>query len=312
MNVTTVSTNYTYNATADEGLPYMKELFAGWHFIETLLIIVTNGLTLVLLCKYAKLETTSNVLIAWLTIVDLLSAASFPFVIAFLILPPGPGWTASCFVHVSIVVTSTFLNSMALCAIAVDQLMYIICALRYHTIMSIKRAYLIIAILSPVGVIYISSNLAIGYTVQYDNGLFPGACISHVTLDGNVKLAFAVPLVITNLITIGCHIKISLVAWEQKRAIALMENPVAMVAHCKQSDFRVSTVMRSVVIVYLGCNLLFILQILFHLCLKGFYRELSIRIVFNIWRVNAWVNPFIYVWKSKRFRGHAEKLFKNI
>ena len=116
MNLSTKinETNYTQNITSETPSESYEEVFLFLKAFDTSLVILTNSLTMVILYKYAKLETPSNIFTAWLTLSDLLFACALPFNIASTYLTTGLPWTLCCFFQIYIGAASSLCNCVAL------------------------------------------------------------------------------------------------------------------------------------------------------------------------------------------------------
>ena len=277
-----------------------------WKILDPVLIIVTNSLTMRILCKHALLETPSNIFIAWLTLSDLCFAAFFPFYILEVYVPSGLGWTISCILKLYIGAATSLGNILALLVIGIDRLIYILYSLKYYTIVTVKRAWVTVTVLALISLLVPLPCVTFGYQGNYDDGI----CVSHVSLTPPAIMVIGLSLFIFIPFTVGCYIKIGLVALKQKRAISSLETGT-MHPDNSTSDFKITKVMLNVLIVYIGCNVMLILPSILGRFLEGSQKEVMYDLTTGIWRINKWVNPIIYVWKSKRFRNHIRQFWKN-
>ena len=303
------STNLTYcaNSTNCElETSIFRIFFVSWKAFDMLLIIVINSLTMIILCKHAKLETPSNIFIAWLTLSDLSFAASIPFNIIVVYLPSGMGWTISCIFKLYLSAVTSLSNCLALFVISIDRLIYIIYSLEYYTILTIRKALATVATLLLISLIFPLLCIMIGFQGKFSDE----RCIFPVCLTRAAVIIFSVPYFIFIPITVGCYIKIGQVAFKLKRSISALET--GTVTHTNNGpDFKITKVMLTVLIVYVGCNCMLVGTVLSRVLLEGIHQEIMYDLAYGIWRINKWVNPIIYVWKSKRFRDHVKRFWKN-
>ena len=309
MNLTSNGTNYTHNFTSETPNESYKEVFLFLKAFDTSLIILTNSLTMVILSKYAKLETPSNIFTAWLTLSDLLFVCALPFNIASTYLTPGHPWTLCCYFQIYIGAASSLCNCVALFAIGLDSLLYIVYSLEYYSIVTVRRAWTIVTSVTLTCLLYILLCVVFGYTDTASEGYLSRACIFNSAITRTAARIMAIPFIILIPVTVGCYIKIGLVALKQSRTIAAA--PMSQVAPSNMHRFKIAKVMLNVLIVYIGCNIVFVAYPLIVDFLHGVEREIVLSVVHFLWKVNKWVNPIIYVWKSPRFREHVENFSKD-
>ena len=309
MNLSANGINYTHNITSETPSESYKEVFLFLKAFDTSLVILTNSLTMVILYKYAKLETPSNIFTAWLTLSDLLFASALPFNIGSMYLPTGHPWTLCCFFQIYIAAASSLCNCVALFAIGLDSLLYIVYSLTYHSIVTVRRAWTIVTSVTLTCLLYTLLCVFFGYTDTASEGYLVGSCIYYFSLSRTAGRILGIPFVIVTPVTVGCYIKIGLVALKQSRTIATA--PMSQAAPSNMHQFKIAKVMLNVLVVYIGCNVLFAVHPLIVGLLRGVQREVVFSVFFFLWRVNKWVNPIIYVWKSPRFRIHVQNFSKN-
>ena len=300
------STNLTYCANCMLWTSIFRNFFILWKAFDMVLIIVTNSLTMVVLCKHARLETASNIFIAWLTLSDLSFAGSIPFNILVAYLPLGMGWTISCVFKLYFSAVTSLNNCLALFIISVDRLIYIIYSLEYYTILTIRKALATVATLFLISLTFPLLCIMIGFQGNLTNE----RCIFPVCLKRAAVIILSIPYFIFIPITVGCYIKIGCVALKQKRTISVLET--GTVTHSNNGpDFKITKVMLKVLIVYVGCSCMLVATVLSRVLLEGIHQEIMYDLAYGFWRINKWVNPIIYVWKSKRFRDHIKRFWKN-
>ena len=120
-------------------------IFTLWEFLDKLLVLATNGGTILIiyLHRHDMLEIPSNTFIGCLTMADLASVLVLPFNIASTYLSDTWGWTVSCFLTIYITYSTSMINTVTLCVIAMDRLIYIVYPLQYHLKMPVARALFI-------------------------------------------------------------------------------------------------------------------------------------------------------------------------
>ena len=306
MNVSSNLSSFENMTICQVGLLACSELFLLWKALDTCLTLFTNCITMVILCRYARLETPSNVFIAWLTLSDLFYAVSFPFTIGVTYLPSGVGWTMSCFSQLCIGVSMSMCNCLAIFMIAVDRLLYIVLSLEYHTILTVRKAYVSAASLTVISVVFTTACLLIGYRDSPPDGM----CAPFLSVDQKIRSILGAPLIIFIPLTVGCYIKIGLVARKQNNSIAAFQ-PGALPQGNQASKFKVAKVMANVLILFTICNILLLLQPFMVRSIEGISYEVSYQLMFCIWRVNKWLNPAIYVLGSKRFRSQIKSFVRD-
>ena len=310
-NSTNLQSVFGENATLVRDPSALQHIFVTWTIVETLLVTTTNSLTLIILWRYAGLEIPSNIFIAWLTFSDLFGAVLSPFDIATIYLTGGRAWTIACFGSILIGTILYFNNAAALCAISIDRLIFIKYALEYHTIFPVKKAIRIVWTITVVTVGVVVLCCCIGYQAEVHEETTIGSCIYFLRLTYSSRVVLAVPYCLLQLITIGCYIQLGIIAYRQKRAIGTTEAPT-LPNQIVESDFKIAKVMFTILLVFVGCNVMLSIQPILFGNLDSQKSEQIIRLLNCVWRINMWVNPIIYVWKSKRFREHVNKFLKDI
>ena len=306
--MTTNLSDLTQNITIDGQTNIAEYFFVSWYIFEKMLVVLTNSFTVLLLWKYAKLETPSTIFIACLTITDLLSAAGLPSFLGSTYLPRGLGWTLSCISMLFIRMVTSLMSSTILCVIAVDRLLYVHHALQYHTVMTLRRATTAVVAVATFSLVFSTLCMGTGYQNPSDGDSVVGDCIAFMAIKKQVGLVIGIPHYLLIPITVCCYIKIGLIALKQRRAITAVETGHSMMA---QTNFRIAKVMLTVFIVYIISNAAKIVQPVLYLYLHGAPRELVFRLCRTILNVTTWINPIIYVWKSKRFRQHVRNFLGN-
>ena len=310
LNYTDNSPNYTDNSTLEVPIPESVAIvFIALQVFDKLLAALTNGFTFFILCKYTRLETSSNVFVCCLAVTGIFFAASLPFNLLSMYLPPGPDWTFSCFGQLFMTFTASMMNSLALCVIAIDRLLYIVYSLEYHSIVTVKRAQITVCVILVLSVLYNVACVSIGYLDNPNKGPISRPCNMYYSLKEEMKNFVGLPFVLFAPVTIGCYIKIGYIAFKQKRAIAA-EGPAPLPAVANQSDYKVTRVMLNVLLIYLFCHLIIFLQPVWFHYLQSPMLEVFVKLTFLIWRTNMWINPVIYAWKSEKFRQHVNAFFR--
>ena len=278
--------------------------------LEIILITLSNSLTMVILWKYAKLETPRNIFIACLTLADLFSAMAVPFKIAVWYVPRGLGWTTSCILHLFIRLSTEILSTISLFFIGADCLMYILYALQYHTIITKTKAIQISFAFAAGSLIFVLVCLSLGYQEASTGDLATVQCVVNFSLTDAVKKVMIIPFAISIPCTVVCYITTGLIALKQRRAIAA-EGQAAAQGTANESDFKIAKVMSKVLILYICCYIIFMMQKWTLDFLKDPYHEIVFNMAYFIWRLSSWVNPLIYVWTSKKFRQHVIDFFRD-
>ena len=129
MNSSANMSDCAQNTSCGVGITFVPGIVVSLSVMELILITLSNSLTMIILWKYAKLETPRNIFIACLTLADLVSAMSIPFKITVWYVPRGLGWTISCVLYLFIHMSTTMINTSSLFLIGADSLMYILYAL---------------------------------------------------------------------------------------------------------------------------------------------------------------------------------------
>ena len=278
--------------------------------LEIILITLSNSLTMIILWKYAKLETPRNVFIACLTLADLFSAMAVPFKIAVGYVPRGLHWTTSCILHLLIRLSTSMISSVSLFFIGADCLMYILYALQYHTIITKTKAVQISFAFTACSLIFVLVCLSLRYQETSTGDLATVQCVANFSLTDTVKKVMIIPFAISIPCTVVCYIAVGLIALKQRRAIAA-EGQAAAQGPANESDFKIAKIMSKVLILFICCSFMLVMQKFTLEYFRGPYREILFNMIQFIWRLSSWLNPLIYVWTSKRFRQHIHDCFRD-
>ena len=311
MNGTTDNSTLGGNFTEDVLWNRLAPFIVSWYVIEKILVVLTNSFTIILLWKYATLETPSTIFIACLTITDLCSATALPFFLASILLPPGTGWIISCFSVFFIGVVTLTISSAILCAITINQLLYIRYALRYHSLVTLSRARKSVFAVVTLSLVLIAICLGVGY----QNPTSPaGDCTPILAIRGPVTWVVVIPHYLFIIITLFCYINIGRISQESHKRRRVIDTvgtgPLTMVQSFK-IELKIAKAMWTVFVVYIiSHSVMVILPVS-----KQFLDRAALRNVYHLCRpinkVTSWINPLIYVWKSKRFRQHVHTFIRD-
>ena len=310
MNSSANTSDCAQNTSCSVGITFVPGIVVSLTVLELILITLSNSLTMIILWKYAKLEIPRNIFIACLTLADLVSAMAVPFKLAVWYVPRGLGWTISCVLYLFIQISTTMINISSLFLIGADSLMYILYALRYHTIMTKTRAIQISITFTACSLIFVLVCLSFGYQEVSTGVLATEQCNPNFSILGAIMEVMIIPSLIFVPCTVVCYIIVVLIALKQRREIAAAGQAAAQ-EPANESDFKIAKITGKVLIVYICCNIMFIMQRLTLDFLKDPYRVILFYMAQFIWRLNRWVNPLIYVWTSKRFRQHISNFLRH-
>ena len=288
-------------------------IFTLWEFLDKLLALATNGGTILImyLHRHDMLEIPSNIFMGCLTMADLASVLALPFNVASTYLSHTWGWTVSCFLTIYITYATSMINTVTLCVIAVDRLIYIVYPLQYHLKMPVTRALCISISLWVFCSVYSLIVIYLGYTDAYHLGGIARPCTPTISVRGRPSpfaLFLQIPFLVFVPVTIGSYIKVGLVALKQRRLVAASGGAQEQAAG---PDYKITKVMLNVLSVYILCFLLVIVTnpLRKYMYAQGDTCGVVRRVVTLIWHINTWLNPIIYAWKSQKFRRYVRGIF---
>ena len=309
MNASTNLTGFAENRTCNGTDTLVGNLLLAWHVLGSLLVILFNGFTMIILCKYAKLETPTNIFLALLTFADLTTSLELPSTFALGFLQAGLLWNITCFVDLFIKYSTSLTTLIALCLVAIDRLIYIVYALRYHSIVTQRKAVLAVWIVPCCGLSFTLVCLSFGYRDSFFDVCPHGLCIFYSSMAVPLRSIIGIPYIIFIPLTLICHFIIMHIARIQRRAIAAESGPPIPPDPNIESDFKFVKIMHIVLFLYIGCNLPIMLHAVLIKVVND--KEALANCEYVIWRLSTWVNPIVYVLQSERFRQHIKNFFKD-
>ena len=176
--------------------------------------------------------------------------------------------------------------------------------------MTKTRAIQISITFTACSLIFVLVCLSFGYQ-EVSTGVFTTEqCNPNFSILGAIMEVMIIPSLIFVPCTVVCYIIVVLIALKQRHAIAAAGQAAAH-EQANESDFKIAKIMGKVLIVYICCNIMFIMQRLTLDFFKDPYRIILFYMAQFIWRLNSWVNPLIYVWTSKRFRQQISNFLRD-
>ena len=276
-------------------------LYLTFASISSFLTISTNGMTLVLFLRDSDLQTPSNLLVGSLSFADAVSFLLGPldFIEE---LHTTNIWF--CSLKASFQYLLLNVNVCIISLIAIDRYVYIVHALKYHVFVTVGR------LAGSVSVIWF---LALGYSLlvfflefEHLQSLSATDRCSRVDLfSANIRFVMLIWVGVNLLVTVVLYLRIGKVALDQARRLV----PLYPQRIPPTPDFKFAKVMVMVLFVYLGCNLTLVIMFGLARSMSPAVQDLLNKIAHLIWRANTWLNPFIYFWKSLKFREAFKKYF---
>ena len=322
---TSGSTGHLNEHSRQELSTGLKVLFVSIYVIQITATIFGNVLVMRAFCKFPNLRTASN------TILVSLSAAGMSLVVVFIlritnILGPktAPHELCGATSMISLTFNSAIILHLAL--ISVERFIAIKFALRYHTIVTNRRAIIASVVVwlwaILVAMVFPESLKAYGLKTftEFLHALTPCFDLFRkepFILNSESVRAYLIFLVITLLALPTTVILISYsyvfkVASKQRRQVS-HEGENVQVGRCTLAMKREMKAARTVAIV-VGLCLCSFVPLLVILCL----RFLSPTVIhprhmywtYSVAGMNAWWNPIIYCWRNEGFRRSFKRILR--
>ena len=271
--------------------------------VFSILAIVGNSLIILAVFKFDDLRTTTNLLIASLAVFDCASGCiAYPilvgvFSVSYKDETPSAAWYTACKVGEFFKVTVSFGNLLSILLIGIDRWMCLEFPIRYRVMMSkwpnitfwrLWITFPMFVVLIVLHVFKASSDTPVPCYRQF---LYPDWIIRYAPIC--ILSSFAATIIPYIRIT---HIALSNV---HRRAVTL---------HAKQSHRSISTVqikaLRMICTVFWVYVLIYIPDLILTFVIEpyvGWYSIVLEHILRLIWKINSWINPFLYAWSSKSF-----------
>ena len=292
--------------------------------IHVLLIIATifgNSLVIRAFYKFSSLQSASNVILVSLSVADILMTVAFILHIANIIVGKTPPPRILCSFASTVSLTFNAIIILHLALISVERFIAVKFALRYHTIVTNRRATIASIVVWLWGI-----AVAVGFAqalntdglqtfMEFIQALTPCFDRHHepFSLQSASVRAYLVFLVISLLVVpiviiMTSYSYIFTVSWKQRRQIQEEDNLQGKLAMKREMKGA-----RTVAIV-VGICLVSFIPLLVVLCLRFLAStRIATRKMYAVYLVaslNACWNPLIYCWRNENFRSSFKKLLK--
>ena len=285
--------------------------------------IFGNFLAMKAFSKFTNLQTASNSILVSLAAADMLMVVVFILHIANIFVPPPPPLNLCATLStLSITINSIIILHLAL--ISVERFVAVKFALRYHTIVTSRRALIasivvwVWAIL--VSVVFPESLKAYGMKTftEFLQSLTP--CFDRLhkepfVLQSESVRVYLIFLVTTLLVFPVMIIMVSYsyifnVASKQRRQVSHGEDNFQPVALAIKREVKAACTVAAVVGMCLASFVPFLVIICLHFLTPATIMPHHMHGVYTAASVNACLNPLIYCWKNEDFRTGFKRLLK--
>ena len=287
------------------------------HVLLTIVTILGNSLVITAFHKFSSLQSASNAILVSLSVADILMTVSFVLNIAYIIV----GKTTSrvlCSFASTISLTFNAIIILHLALISVERFIAIKFALRYHTIVTNRRAKMmsLVVWLWGIAVVLIFPKVlktdGLQAFEEFLQALSPCFDRHHQpsSLQSSSARLYLVFLVVSLLVVIimSSYSYIFKVAWKQWRQIRKEDN--------LQGELTMKREMKGArtAAIVVGVCLISFIPLLVVLCLRFLtsspIKAPKIHAVYLVASFNASWNPLIYCWRNGNFRNSFKRLLR--
>ena len=291
------------------------------HVLLTIATLFGNSLVIRAFYKFSSLQSASNLILVSLSVADILMTVSFILNIANIIVRKTPPPLVLCSFASTVSLTFNAIIILHLALISVERFIAIKFALRYHTIVTNRRAVIAsvvvwlwgiaVALIFP-EVLKKGDSQAFKEFLRALSPCFDRHHKSFSLQSASVRpyLVFLVVslLVVPIVIILASYSYIFKVAWKQHREVREedhLQGELTMKREMKGS--------RTVAIV-VGICLISFIPLLVVLCLRFLTSSpiaaCKMHAVYLVASLNACWNPLIYCWRNENFRNSFKRLLK--
>ena len=250
--------------------------------IFTLICISANFLLIGAFCKFANLRTASNLILVSLCIADCFIAMIFILDIIRMALKKGDNNKLQCIlcqINASLTLSITTIIVLHLALISVERVIAVKFSLRYHSILTNRRA-LLASVALWVSTVLVTAVIPQALSLEKNGastgnikrGLHP--CFRAFAFKSPAKekyvIFFTTLMIITLLITLFCHGYIFAVSYKQRKQIRSQNNLLSRAVTSMKEELKRARVIFLVV----GPNLLSFVPLFIFLILQ-FYGKLA-------------------------------------
>ena len=279
----------------------------GMRVLFSLFTIFANLLTIIAVACFESLHNCTSYFICSLAVADLMTGIMTSTSVAHYVLGIyDPLYIPICRVHIALSLLSTFNNILSILWIAVDRYIFIAHGLRYPTLVTPTRTFLVIGFTWLYSMTEISLLIGLGQRPRTGMKCKYSLFLSE-TVYNNILMPEFVALA---LITVCFYTAISCIAYKQGRKIAALNQPYdTYEATTNRQQKRIAKMMIMVLGTYFLC---YLPHIVISILERVYTDSMAILVlekttVVFFW-TNTWINPLIYAWKSEDFRVAFTKL----
>ena len=298
----------------------LKAIAITIYVLLTIVTILGNSLVITAFHKFSSLQSASNAILVSLSVADILMTVSFVLNIANIIV----GKTTSrvlCSFASTVSLTFNAIIILHLALISVERFIAIKFALRYHTIVTNRRATMmsLVVWLWGIAVVLIFPKVlktdGLQAFEEFLQALSPCFDRHHQPFSlqsssARLYLVFLVVslLVVPIVIIMSSYSYIFKVAWKQRRQIRKEDN--------LQGELTMKREMKGArtAAIVVGVCLISFIPLLVVLCLRFLtsspIKAAKIHAVYLVASFNASWNPLIYCWRNGNFRNSFKRLLR--
>ena len=270
--------------------------------IISLVIIGANLLTIVAICRFQRLRTPTNYMVASLAVADLVSGLLNPSVLALEYVRSYAAWKGLCLAEETLDVISTAGSVFSILMIAVDRYIHVVRYLTYQdivtkcrTVVGLVFAWVYIIAASAAFMVlgnHIQSRMRCSWTVFIVKRVYLGMVIPHVVI-----LALTIICLYS---AIACFLRKQRRQMVHKRTELGQSGPIGF--------SRTNRMLAFVVCFYCLATIPATAVSFFVTDTSSPEMVVVQQVAILFWYCNAWINPIFYAWQNPEFRTAFRRL----
>ncbi|XP_046359603.1 octopamine receptor 1-like [Haliotis rufescens] len=272
-------------------------------FIMMVVMVGGNSIFILAIIKYRKLKTINSMFVANLSLSDLILGITMSFQISFFFQPWMEHVKELCILRFQFVNLFSKAALYSLCLTVIDRFIAITYPLKYPSIMTNTKAYVLIAIMW----IYALTNALVPIIFDINTWDTADLCLYELVTERKYRLYIHTEDLLLSIFLMVCYSYIYIVVRRHKRKIAT-ENMASDRRFLQDKKLAKFSIIIAIVftICWLPFSIIQEVQVYKFSVTGAFVGNFAVFLGIS----NSAINPFIYTWKNPDFRSAIKKLLR--